>query len=153
MAKRFVRKVNEIIWNSGVADTQYNHTIYTCPNGKRETMVGLKGNVTVTHDTTVSTQSGRVGITISKVPNDQPDPVLDLSGNTEISTYMNNVVWSWFGYVDEGNSNFISIPLDIKTMRKMQEADKLVFSWRSEVSTGNFNALIGLNSNVFLLES
>ena len=152
MAKRFVRKENIIYNASLLAGAQGSVNLYTTATARRETMVGIKGNITLTLDAPSTTGNAAISMVLAYVPNDQATPTISTTLNTAISDFLPNVVWSYHALLDEDNTNFINIPIDVKTMRKCKEGDRIAFYVRGD-SSGTILYLVAGNFNTFLLES
>ena len=133
------------------SSTSVSNTIYTTPVGERQTMVGMKGNISVAvYDT--SSSAGAVRIIIYRSPNGTADQVVDNAANAEpISEPLSNVVWSYTMVLHESDRTSYNVPIDLKTQRKLFSEDKLKMAWVSTSSNLAFS--IAYNLNTFILES
>ena len=114
-------------------------------------MVGMKGNISYSVEDS-STGDGVIRIVIARRPNGTD--LLAVNNGLQpgsITDQMQNVVWSWTAVLHEGDRTSYSIPVDLKTQRKMYSGDSLVIYWIGNATTMKYH--IAYNFNTFLLES
>ena len=145
MGKRFTRKENEVFALSPSA-TQVDQGLYATPSDKRETFVGMKGNLLITPG---GTAGGTIGVTIYHRREDSNIPTLSVTDGTEISTHLRDVLYSHIQAVDPDIDIPINIPLNIKTARKMKEGDEIFIS---ALASGSGIADVDGVANIFLKE-
>ena len=144
--KRHVLKNNQQN-TSVVSATQDNDTLYTTSNNKRETFVGAKGNVLIDPS---GTAGGSIAIVLHQKREGTDDPTLSVTSGQQISDRMQDVLWSWIHHVDADVDDLVSIPLDVRSKRKMKEGDSLVMS--TKASGSGIGTVISAINN-FIMEA
>ena len=146
MTRRRSRREGEIM-TAVPSGTQGNQTLYTVPDDRRETFVGLKGNFQFTPSGTVS---GDIGVIVHHQRRNTAAPVMSVSGSSIISDRLQDVLWSYMFNVDSDVDDIVFGELDIKSMRKLDEGDVIMVSSLGSASgIGEFNG----NANMFFKEA
>ena len=116
--QKFIKNISHVI-----TTTQDNTTLVS--SVERETVVGMKGILNFIPE---GTTAGKIAMAIIRLPNGTSQPGLDTADLGEILGLVSDVLWSFLLTIDADGDETISIPLDIKTSRKMREGDSIVLS-------------------------
>ena len=146
-----VSKHNRASEDMITSTTSQTVLIYETPSGERQTMVGMKGNISLcTYDT--SSSAGSVRIIIYRNPNGTDNMVVDNASTADpIAEPLSNIVWSWTQLLHESDRTSYTIPIDLKTQRKLFSGDRMNIAYVSTNSNLTFS--ISWNLNTFILES
>ncbi len=143
--KRFVRKEGEV-WAIVPSGTQGNQTLYQTPADKRETFVGLKGNLVIQPSGTVD---GQIAVAIYLRKESQSTPTLNVVANSPLTDFLPNAIYTWLQDIDADVDDGFQIPLDIKTSRLMRENDSIAIS---SIASGAGVGSVNGNANLFIME-
>ena len=152
MTRAIVSKSNATFTDLITATTQQNSTFYTVPDSERNTMVGIKGNISYSVYDTISS-AGVLKMIIYRQPNgNAAAPSIPTSDSAQpICDRMADVIWSQVAVLHESDRTSYNIQIDIKTQRKMYSGDKFNVSFVT--SNANTYASVAYNLNTFSLES
>ena len=119
MPKRNVTKLIENVGEQVTTSTTITGLVDAI-TGLRQTIVGVKGVITVTPS---GTNTGYVGIALIHRRSGSETPSIDLTNGNQLYDKKGDILWHRLFYQDSDVDFPIQLPVDIKTRRVLKDGD------------------------------